>query len=129
MTLKNGTHADRTGLQFRDKVVIAEYLRGKLQPAGDGYYGYIEGHSDRSVAEAMPFDCSHSNVAGVRVQMYGKLRNSHPTGGLAARLTTLEKSVDRLYGLFGEIAPSVMDAPPEASALRVAPDSRPQPQG
>jgi hypothetical protein len=104
MTLINGTQANRTVLGFRERVAIMDHLHDKLTKLPGGYCAYVDPHNDRTTAEAMAFPCSEKNVAGIRVKMFGRLRDPHPIG-LTTRVEILEKAVEDLYARMGETPP------------------------
>ena len=112
--LLNGTLEKRSTLGLRERIAIADCLKDKLQKLPGGFVIYKEAHSDRTVAEEMAFPCSDKNVSGVRLEMYGRLRDNHlARSDLDARIEVLEERVDvleahveGLYARLGEPLPS-----------------------
>ena len=134
MTLKNGTHADRSSLGLRERVAIVDYLKDKLTRLPGGYVAYVEPHSDRTVADDMAFACSEGNVAGARIEMYGRLRDSRfgSNADLVARVealetqaATFERAVEDLYDRLSQVRAEVRHEPAPRFRLRLAPQGFP----
>ena len=123
MTLKTGTRGDRSSLGLRERVAIVEYLKDRLTRLPGGYVAYVEPHSDRTVANDMAFPCSEGNVAGARVEMYGRLRDSRAGShadlvsrveDLEAQAATFERAVEDLYDRLSQVRAEVRREPATA---------------
>jgi hypothetical protein len=90
----------KTVLNLRNRMVIAEYLKNVLLPAGENMVMYKEGFDDAAVATAVEFPCSTNNVAGIRKELYGNLYRPTQKSNDALLL----ELIDRVAALEAKVA-------------------------
>lgn len=96
-----------TKLSFPHRYELGEAVKSVCRKI-DGVAVYDEGHSDATVAAAMPFPATHDHVGEVRRQLVGPMRVPAPPGGppsinaLAQRVARLEIRVATLLEKLGE---------------------------
>lgn len=88
-------------LGLAQQVKVAETIRPILEgPDADGFWSYIEAHTDVSVADALTNDgtvVTSSNVAHVRRELFGPLRSPTTRGGSSAgQIAALTAKVEAL---------------------------------
>jgi transposase len=81
-------------------IAMHEHLLRVIKRLEGGMCEYLDGHSDKSVADAE--GVAPSNVAGLRVEMFGKLRPA-PRGDASAELDALRRDHEELVAKFNRL--------------------------
>lgn len=102
-----GNKREMNSLTFSQKMKLNDLLREHLEDAGEGFCRYKDpAMDDEAITKLLPFKSTKHNVAGLRLEVYGKLSTGTRVGINAGsnnsiRITELERKMDIIAAQLG----------------------------